>query len=102
VSGRAAANLVVMEDFPARLATFLEDIATRVRAMTVDRISKAVRLSTLGMIAAAFGLMAAIFLFLTVFAALEISLGSDAAAWGVLAGLFLLAGALLWSKRSKD
>lgn len=102
MSDLAAANLPWMEDFPARLATFLEDIATRARAMTVDRIAKAVRLSTVGLIAAAFGLMAAIFLFLTVFAALEISLGSDAAAWGVLAGLFLVAGALLWSKRSKD
>jgi uncharacterized membrane protein len=102
VSEHTAANLPMMEDFPARLATFLEDIATRVRAMTVDRIAKVVRLSTLGLIAAAFGLMAAIFLFLTVFAALAIALGSDAAAWGVLAGLFLIAGALLWSKRSKD
>ena len=102
MSDLAAANLPWMEDFPARLATFLEDIATRARAMTVDRIAKAVRLSTLGLIAAAFGLMAALFLFVTVFAALEISLGSDAAAWGVLAGLFLVAGALLWSKRSKD
>ena len=53
------------------------------------------------MIAAAFGLMAAIFLFLTVYKALEIPLG-DAGAWGVLAGLFLIAGALMWSKRRKD
>ncbi len=90
-----------MEDFPAKLAAMLEDVAGKARAMTVDRAAKAVRLTTLGMIAAAFGLMAAIFLFLTVYKALEIPLG-EAGAWGVLAGLFLIAGALMWSKRRKD
>src|SRR5690606_41311998 len=70
VSRRAGANLPGMEDFPARLAAFLEDIATRVRAMTVDRAAKAVRLTSLGFIAAAFGLMAAIVLFLTIHEAL--------------------------------
>lgn len=90
-----------MEDFPARLATFLEDIAGRARAMTVDRAAKAVRLTALGIIAAALGLMTIVFLFLTIYGALEIPLG-EWGAFAVLAGLFLLAGAFMWAKRSKD
>lgn len=90
-----------MEDFPAKLAAFLEDIAIKARSMTVDRAAKAVRLTTLGMIAAAFGLMAVIFLFLTIYGALEIPLG-DWGAFAVLAGLFALVGALTWGKRNKD
>lgn len=69
--------------------------------MTVDRAAKAVRLTGLGLIAAAFGSMAVIFLFLTVYGALEIPLGE----WGalaVLAGLFGVLGAFMWGKRSKD
>ncbi|HEX2154167.1 MAG TPA: hypothetical protein VHL52_09320 [Acidimicrobiia bacterium] len=90
-----------MDDFPAKLAAFLEDIATRARSMTVDRAAKAVRLTTLGVIAAAFGLMTVIFLFLTIYGALEIPLGGWGA-FGVLAGLFALAGAFMWGKRTKD
>jgi hypothetical protein len=90
-----------MEDFPAKLASFLEDIAGRARAMTVDRAAKAVRMTSLGIIAAAFGLMTIVFLFLTIYGALEIPLG-EWGAFAVLAGLFLLAGAFMWGKRSKD
>jgi hypothetical protein len=90
-----------MDDFPVKLASFLEDIAGRARAMTVDRAAKAVRLTALGIIAAAFGLMTIVFLFLTIFGALEIPLG-EWGAFAVLAGLFLLAGAFMWGKRSKD
>jgi hypothetical protein len=90
-----------MDDFPVKLASFLEDIAGRARAMTVDRAAKAVRLTALGIIAAAFGLMTIVFLFLTIFGALEIPLG-EWGAFAVLAGLFLLAGAFMWGKRNKD
>lgn len=90
----------MMDDFPARLSSFLEDIASRARAMTVDRAAKAVRMTTLGLIAAAFGLMALIFLLLTIYQALEIPLG-EWGAYAVLAGLFLLVGAFMWGKRTR-
>lgn len=89
-----------MDDFPAKLASFLEDIAGKARALTVDRAAKVVRVTSLGIMAAAFGLMAVVFLFLTVYGALEIPLG----AWGafaVLAGLFALVGAFMWGKRTR-
>ena len=90
-----------MEDFPVKLAAFLESTATKVRSLTVDRAAKAIRLTTLGLIAAAFGLMAVVFLFLTIYGALEIPLGAWGA-YGVLAGLFVIAGGLLWAKRNKE
>lgn len=90
-----------MDDFPARLAAFLEDIATRARALTVDRAENAVRLTTLGLIAAAFGIMTIVFLSLTIYGALEIPL-QPWGAYGVLAGLFAIGGVFMWVKRTKD
>lgn len=90
-----------MDDFPVKLAAFLESTATKVRSLTVDRAAKAIRLTTLGIIAAAFAFMALIFLSLTIYGALEIPLG-EWGAYAVLAGLFIVAGVLLWAKRNKD
>lgn len=90
-----------MDDFPAKLAAFLEHIATRARAMTVDRAARVIRLTTLGIVAAAFAFMAVVFLLLTIYRSLEIPL-EPWGAYGVLAGLFVIGGALMWAKRSKD
>lgn len=90
-----------MDDFPTKLATLLESTAAKARALTVDRAASAVRLTTLGIIAAAFGFMAVVFLFLTIYAALEIPL-TEAGAFGVLAGLFTIGGVFMWAKRPKD
>lgn len=90
-----------MDDFPARLAGFLEEMATKARALTVDRAANAVRLTTLGIIAAAFAFMAMVFLFLTIYGALEIPLG-EWGAFAVLAGLFAVVGVFMWVKRSKE
>ncbi len=90
-----------MDDFPAKLAGFLEEIAGRVRSLTVDRAAKVIRLTTLGVVAAAFALMAVVFLFLTIYRALEIPLDRWGA-YAVLTGLFAVAGALMWAKRNKE
>lgn len=89
-----------MEDFPARFADLLESIAQRVRALTTDRVGRWIRLSSLGLIAATLGMMAVIFLLLTIYGALAIPLGPDGA-FGLLGLLALVAGIVLWSKRSK-
>ncbi|HKY48913.1 MAG TPA: hypothetical protein VJQ79_13120 [Acidimicrobiia bacterium] len=89
-----------MEDFPARFADFLESIATRVRALTTDRVSKWIRVSSMGLVAATLGMMAVIFLLLTIYGALAIPLGPDGA-FGLLGGLLLAAGVVIWSKRNK-
>lgn len=90
-----------MEDFPSKLAGLLESTAAKARALTVDRASNVIRLSTLGIIAAAFAFMAVVFLMLTVYGALEIPLRAFGA-YGVLAGLFVVGGVLLWAKRPKE
>lgn len=89
-----------MDDFPTRFADFLESIAKRVRALTTDRVAKWIRVSSLGLVAATLGMMAVVFLLLTIYGALAIPLGPDGA-FGVLGAIVLVAGVVLWSKRSK-
>lgn len=89
-----------MDDLPARLADFLESISTRIRALTVDRVARWIKVSSLGMIALTLGIMAAIFLLLTVYGALEIPLGPDGA-FAVLGGVLLIVGGWLWWRRTK-
>jgi len=89
-----------VNDFPTRFADFLESIATRVRALTIDRVARWIRVSSLGLVAVTFGMMALIFLLLTVYGALAIHLGPDGA-FGVLGAIMLGGGVFLWSKRRK-
>jgi archaellum biogenesis protein FlaJ (TadC family) len=89
-----------MNDFPTRFADLLESIANRVRALTTDRVARWIRMSSLGIIAATLGMMAVVFLLLTIYGALAIPLGPDGA-FGLLGAVVLVAGIVLWSKRSK-
>jgi hypothetical protein len=100
VRAKTGINLTDMDDFPTRFADLLESIAKRVRALTTDRVGKWIRMSSLGLVAATLGMMAVIFLLLTIYGALAIPLGPDGA-FGLLGGLVLVAGVVLWSKRSK-
>lgn len=90
-----------MEDLPRRLAELLESVATRVRAMTVDRIATGVTMAALAIPLLVFALLAVVFLFMTIHRALAIPL-TPAGAHGVMAGLFAIGGALLWRKRTQD
>lgn len=87
-----------MEDFPARLADFLESVATRIRAATVDRVAKVIKIVASAMAALTLALVAAVFLFMTLQGALALLWG-DAAAYGILAGVFLVAALFAWRKR---
>lgn len=89
-----------MDELPVRFADLLESIATRVRSLTVDRVRKWIRVSALGLLAATLGMMAIVFLLLTIYGALAIPLGSDGA-FGVLGALVLVGGIFLWIRRSK-
>jgi len=97
-----------VEDFPSRIADFLERIATRIRAVTVDPAARAIKFITLGCLGATFVLVAAVFLLIGIFRiveelifkvcdctqAMEIS-------YAAVGGLFLLVGALLWARRNR-
>lgn len=89
-----------MEDFPTRFADLLESIASRVRGLTTDRVRNWIRVSSLGLVAATLGMMALVFLLLTMYGALAIPLGPDGA-FGVLGAIALAAAVVLWTKRSR-
>ncbi len=90
-----------MEDYAARFADLLEKIATWIRSMTVDRVSKWIRLTGLGILVATFVFTAVIFLIWAAFEALEIPL-STAGAFAVLGGALFVVGGILWLKKSRQ
>lgn len=90
-----------MRELATQFADFLEEIATKVRAMTVDRIARFIKVTGLGIMAAALGLTALIFLIWTLFGALEIPL-TTAGAFAVFGVLLAVGGGFLWFTRSRD
>jgi hypothetical protein len=90
-----------MDDFPVRFADLLESVATKIRSLTVDRVRRVIRLTSLGLVAATLGILALVFLVLTIHGALAIPLGADGA-FGVIGLLLGVAGTVLWRKRTKD
>ncbi len=90
-----------MTDYAERLADFLETIAGKVRALTVDKANKAIVVVSLGLPAAILVLVAVVFLFMTIHEALAIPLG-DAAGFGIVAGLFAIGGLFAWRKRLEE
>ena len=88
-----------MEDLPIRLADLLESIAVRVRTMTVDRVHRIVTIVSLGLIALTMVIAAVVFLFVSLYNLLAQWL-TPAGALGVMGGIFVIAGLLVWSRRS--
>jgi hypothetical protein len=87
-----------VEDLAPRFADLLESTAAKVRALTVDRAEKAVKIAALALSAIVFGILALVFLVMTIHAMLRI-LAGPWGAYGIEAGLFLVVGAFLWGKR---
>ena len=90
-----------MHEYASRFADLLEEVATRIRAMTVDRVRTGVTLTGLGILAATLGLMAVIFLIWTIFGALEIPL-TTAGAFAVFGVVLLVGGGYMWFKRNEE
>lgn len=90
-----------MHEYATKFADFLEQIAERVRALTVDRVARGIKLGGLGILAAALGFTAVVFLVWTIFGALEIPL-TTAGAFAVFGVVLAVAGGILWFQRSKD
>jgi hypothetical protein len=94
------------EDFPARIADLLEAVATRIRALTVDRVARVITFITLGMVALTLIGLAFIFFLVGLFRIADELLRkacdcgySMELAYALVGGLFLLFGALMWRKR---
>lgn len=90
-----------MQEYAARFADLLEQVATKVREMTIDRIAHAIKLTGLGILAAALALTAVAFLVWTIFGALEIPL-TTAGAFAVFGVVLAVAGGIMWFQRSRD
>jgi hypothetical protein len=88
-----------MHEYAARFAELLEQIAIKIRSITVDRVDRGIRLTGLGILAATLGFTALLFLLLAIFGALEIPL-TTAGALAVVGGLLIGVGSFLWMKRT--
>jgi hypothetical protein len=90
-----------MREYATRFVDLLEQTTTRVRALTVDRVARGIKLTGLGILTAALGLTAVVFLVWAVFGALEIPL-TTAGAFAVFGVVLGVTGGILWFKRSRD
>lgn len=90
-----------MREYATKFVDFLDQGTTRIRALTVDRVARGIKLSGLGILTAALGLSAAIFLIWAIFGALEIPL-TTAGAFAVFGVVLGVTGGILWFKRSND
>lgn len=90
-----------MQEYAARFADLLEQVANKVREMTIDRIAHAIKLTGLGILAAVLALTAVVFLVWTIFGALEIPL-TTAGAFAVFGVVLAVAGGIMWFQRSRD
>jgi uncharacterized sodium:solute symporter family permease YidK len=90
-----------MDEFATKFADFLESTSTKVREMTVDRISRGVKIAALGLVAATLGFVAVVYLFISIIRALAVPLTAPGA-FAVVGGLFVLGGALVWWKRNQE
>lgn len=90
-----------MQDYAARFADLLEQVALKIRAMTIDRVARIIKLTGLGILAAALALTALVFLVWTIFGALEIPL-TTAGAFAVFGVVLTIVGGILWFQRSRN
>ncbi len=88
-------------DYPTKIADFLEQIATRIRSLTVDRASLAVTWTAIGLVVATLAVLAVIWLLVGFFRALGTLIGQELA-YAVVGGILLLVGVFLWVKRYPD
>ncbi len=85
-------------DYPAKIADFLEQLATRIRSLTVDRASLAVTWTAIGLVIATLAVLAVIWLLVGFFRALGTLIGQELA-YVVVGGILLIAGVFVWTKR---
>ena len=89
-----------MEDFPTQIADLLENVATKVRSMTVDRVANWMKWVAMAPILLMLGFVAFVFLLIGLFRILAEITESTIIAYAILAGLFLIIAVFLWVKRN--
>lgn len=97
-----------VEDFPTRIADFLESITGRIRAMTTDRVARIITYLTLGMVILTLVVLSLLFLLVGTFRitgelvrkACDCTIHMEIT-YAAVGGLFLLLGVFLWSRRRR-
>lgn len=87
-----------MEDFPTRIADFLESIAAKVRSLTVDRLERWTKWVAAGVVLSVLAFLIIVFLLIGLFRLLGAVTGFTIV-YTIIGGIFLVVGVLLWSKR---
>jgi hypothetical protein len=87
-----------MDDFPTKIADFLEQTATRVRSMTVDRVAVGIRWTAAGIVLAVLAFLLVFFLLVGIFRLLGELIGVEVT-YAVFGGLFVLLGVFLLTQR---
>lgn len=82
----------------ARVADLLEQIATRIRELSVDRAANAITWTAVGLILFVAGLLAVIWLLVGIFRILGTLMGQETA-YAVVGVILILIGAFVWSRR---
>ena len=90
-----------MYEYAAKFADLLEQVALRVRALTVDRVARVIKLTGLGILTASLAFTTLVFLLWGIFGALEIPL-TTAGAFAVFAALLIAVGGYFWFTRGKE
>jgi hypothetical protein len=90
-----------MQEYAVKFAEFLEQTALKVRALTVDRVARVIKLTGLGILVGTLGFSALVFLLWALFGALEIPL-TTAGAFAILGALLVGVGGFLWFTRSRE
>ena len=88
-------------DYPAKIADGLEQVAGRIRSLTVDRVAVGVTWAAIGIVITTLGVMAVIWLLVAFFRALGTLIGQELA-YAVVGGILFLAGVFVWMKRRPD
>ncbi|HZJ48069.1 MAG TPA: hypothetical protein VFD97_03410 [Acidimicrobiia bacterium] len=88
-------------DYPAKIADFLDHLATRIRSLTVDRASTAVTWAAIGLVVVTLTILALVWFLVGFFRAFGTLIGQELA-YAVVGGILLIAGVLVWVKRYPD
>lgn len=87
-----------MSDYPTQIADLLENVAGRVRSMSVDRVAGWAKWAGVGIVATLLGLVLAVFMTVGLVRLLAGFVGMQWA-YTIIGGLFVVIGAFLWRLR---
>lgn len=86
------------DDLPVRIAGFLEDLASRIRSLTVDRVASAVTWTAVGIVLVTIGFLIVLWLLVAGFRALGTLVGQELA-YAIVGAVLVIAGGILWAMR---